>query len=75
MGEVLGVIHELADEGRSMILVTHEIKFAREVADRIIFMDGGVIIEEGSPRSLLDKPRNPRLKQFLRQINSSGTSS
>jgi len=75
VGEVLGVIHELADEGRSMILVTHEIKFAREVADRIIFMDGGVIIEEGSPRSLLDKPRNPRLKQFLRQINSSGTSS
>jgi polar amino acid transport system ATP-binding protein len=65
VGEVLTVIKELAREGLSMVLVTHEIAFAREVADRILFMDGGVIIEEGPARQLLDQPQHPRLKQFL----------
>ncbi len=70
VGEVLGVIHELADEGRSMVLVTHEIGFAREVADRVIFMDNGVIVEEGDPKKVLAKPQSERLQQFLRQMNS-----
>jgi polar amino acid transport system ATP-binding protein len=69
VGEVLGVIHELADEGRSMVLVTHEIRFAREVADRVIFMDNGVVVEEGNPKKILDKPQSERLQQFLRQMN------
>jgi ABC-type histidine transport system ATPase subunit len=65
---VLNVIHALADEGRSMVLVTHEIRFAREVADRVLFMDDGRIVEEGDPRSLLDNPASDRLRQFLRQV-------
>jgi polar amino acid transport system ATP-binding protein len=68
VGEVLKVIHALADEGRSMVLVTHEIRFAREVADRVLFMDEGMIVEEGDPRSLLDNPASDRLRQFLRQV-------
>jgi polar amino acid transport system ATP-binding protein len=68
VGEVLNVIHALADEGRSMVLVTHEIRFAREVADRVLFMDDGMIVEEGDPRSLLDNPASDRLRQFLRQV-------
>jgi polar amino acid transport system ATP-binding protein len=69
VGEVLTVIRELAEEGRSMVLVTHEINFAREVADRVIFMDGGVIVEEGSPKDILAKPQTARLQQFLRQMH------
>ena len=68
VGEVLNVIHELADEGRAMILVTHEISFAREVADRVIFMDGGHIIEQGPPADVLDHPQMDRTRGFLRQI-------
>jgi len=68
VGEVLGVIRELADEGRSMVLVTHEIRFAREVADRIIFMDQGLIVEEGEPGQIANNPRSERLRQFLRQM-------
>lgn len=69
VGEVLGVIRELADEGRSMILVTHEIRFAREVADRVIFMDGGVIVEEGPARQVIDQPSHERTRAFLRQLS------
>jgi polar amino acid transport system ATP-binding protein len=69
VGEVLTVIRELAQEGRSMVLVTHEINFAREVADRVIFMDGGVIVEEGDPKDILVKPQTARLQQFLRQMH------
>ena len=69
VGEVLTVIRELAEEGRSMVLVTHEINFAREVADRVIFMDGGVIVEQGPPKDILAKPQTPRLQQFLRQMH------
>jgi polar amino acid transport system ATP-binding protein len=69
IGEVLNVIHELAEEGRSMVLVTHEIRFAREVADHVIFLHDGVIVEEGPPAELIDNPRHERLRGFLRQIN------
>lgn len=69
VGEVLGVIRELADEGRSMILVTHEIRFAREVANRVIFMDGGHIIEQGTPSQVIDMPQAERTRNFLRQVN------
>jgi len=68
VGEVLGVIRALAREGTAMLLVTHEIRFAREVADRVVFMDGGVIVEQGPARALIDAPRTPRLAQFLRQM-------
>ena len=63
--EVLDVLRELASEGMTMIVVTHEIGFAREVADRVIFMDGGVIVEEGPPADVLENPREERTKQFL----------
>jgi len=68
IGEVLKVIHELADEGRSMVLVTHEIRFARDVADWVIFMGDGVIVEEGPPDQVLGAPKNDRLRGFLNQI-------
>jgi len=63
--EVLDTMRELAEEGMTMIVVTHEIGFAREVADRVVFMDGGVIVEEGPPAEVLDSPREERTKQFL----------
>jgi polar amino acid transport system ATP-binding protein len=63
--EVLDVMRELAEEGMTMIVVTHEIGFARDVADRVIFMDGGVIVEEGPPANVLENPREERTKQFL----------
>ncbi len=63
--EVLDVIRELAGEGMTMIVVTHEIGFAREVASRVVFMDEGVIVEQGPPAQVIDAPREPRTKQFL----------
>jgi polar amino acid transport system ATP-binding protein len=72
VGEVLGVIRALAREGTAMLLVTHEIRFAREVADRVVFMDGGVIVEQGQARDLIDRPQTPRLAQFLGQLPDSG---
>lgn len=65
VNEVLRVIRQLADEGRSMILVTHEMKFAREVSDHTIFMHNGLIEEEGAPEGLFGSPATPRLRQFL----------
>jgi polar amino acid transport system ATP-binding protein len=67
VGEVLIVIRELAREGMTMILVTHEIPFARDVADRIIFMDKGRIVEEGAPGQMLTAPTSQRLQLFLRR--------
>ena len=67
-GEVLKVIHELADEGRSMVLVTHEIHFARDVADWVIYMGDGGIVEEGPADKVLGDPQHPRTRSFLRQI-------
>lgn len=63
--EVLQTIQEIAEEGVTMILVTHEIPFAREVASRVLFMDGGTIMEDGKPEDILDHPENERLRQFL----------
>lgn len=65
VGEVLAVIRDLAEEGRSMIMVTHEVRFAREVADRVIFMDGGKIIEQGSAAQVIDEPSHERTRSFL----------
>jgi ABC-type polar amino acid transport system ATPase subunit len=63
--EVLDVMRELAAEGMTMVVVTHELGFAREVGDRVVFMDGGVIVEQGKPADVLDNPRQERTKQFL----------
>ena len=64
-GEVLKVIRSLAEQKTTMIIVTHEMAFARDVADQIIFMDGGVIVEQGSARQVIERPREERTKQFL----------
>ena len=68
VGEVLSVIRELAEKHMTMIIVTHEMAFARDVADRVIFMDKGDIIEEGSPQDIFTKPKEERTKKFLNQI-------
>lgn len=68
VGEVLKVMRQLAEEGMTMVVVTHEMGFAREVADRVIFMDGGVIVEEGKPEQIFSAPRQERTQSFLRQI-------
>jgi polar amino acid transport system ATP-binding protein len=68
VGDVLAVMRSLADEGMTMVVVTHEIGFAREVADRVLFLDGGVIAEEGAAAELLTNPRNPRTQDFLRRV-------
>ncbi len=68
VGEVLDLIRELADEGMTMVIVTHEMGFAREVADRILFMDGGVIAEDAPPQELFNNPQNPRTKEFLSKV-------
>jgi octopine/nopaline transport system ATP-binding protein len=69
VGEVLQVIRALADEGRTMILVTHEMKFAREVASHVIYLHNGVIEEEGPPEQLYGDPKSERLKQFLKSVS------
>ncbi len=68
VGEVLNVMKSLAKEGMTMIVVTHEMEFAREVADRAIFMDGGYIVEEGNPQELFSNPKHERTKAFLSRI-------
>jgi ABC-type polar amino acid transport system ATPase subunit len=68
IGEVLKVMEELAHEGTTMIVVTHEMHFAREAADRVVFMEGGVIVEQGPPEELLNAPREEKTKQFLRRF-------
>jgi polar amino acid transport system ATP-binding protein len=68
VGDVLAVMRSLADEGMTMVVVTHEIGFAREVADRVLFLDGGVIAEEGPAAELLTNPRHPRTQDFLRRV-------
>jgi polar amino acid transport system ATP-binding protein len=68
VGDVLAVMRSLADEGMTMVVVTHEIGFAREVADRVLFLDGGVIAEEGPAAEILTNPRNPRTQDFLRRV-------
>lgn len=66
--DVLAVIKKLAKEGTTMVVVTHEISFAREVANKVYFMDGGVVIEKGTPKEVLENPKEERTKQFLKRI-------
>ncbi len=68
VGEVLDLIKQLADEGMTMVIVTHEMGFAREVASRVLFMDGGKIIEQGTPAEVFDNPQHPRLQEFLSKV-------
>ena len=68
VGDVLSVMRRLADDGMTMVVVTHEMGFAREVADRVLFIDGGVIVEQGAARSVLNQPQHPRTQDFLRRI-------
>jgi polar amino acid transport system ATP-binding protein len=68
VGEVLDVMRGLADSGMTMVVVTHEIGFAREVGDSLVFMDGGVIVESGKPREVLSNPREERTKSFLSKV-------
>ena len=68
VGEVLGVMKSLAENGMTMAIVTHEMGFAREVADRVVFMADGCIIEEGTPEEIFTSPKNPKLQQFLKAV-------
>ncbi|WP_406503662.1 amino acid ABC transporter ATP-binding protein [Streptomyces sp. NBC_01602] len=68
VGDVLGVMRTLADEGMTMLVVTHEMGFARDVADRVVFMDGGRVVEEGAPDDVLARPEHPRTKAFLARV-------
>jgi cystine transport system ATP-binding protein len=67
VGEVLAVVRDLAREGWTMVIVTHEVRFARDVADQVLFLDGGVVLERGGPEVLIE-PREERTQQFLRRI-------
>lgn len=68
IGEVLDVMKDLANEGMTMAVVTHEMGFAREVADRVVFMDNGAVVEEGTPEHFFTSATHPRARQFLSQI-------
>ena len=68
VGEVLEVMKELADEGMTMVVVTHEMGFAKEVGNRVLFMDAGKIVEQGPPEELFSNPKNPRLQEFLSKV-------
>ena len=68
VGDVLGVMRKLAEAGMTMVVVTHEMSFAREVADRVMFFDGGVIVEQGAAREVLNHPQHPRTQDFLRRV-------
>jgi len=70
VGEVLAVMKDLATEGMTMVVVTHEMGFAREVGDRVVFMDEGMIVEEGTPSQIFDNPQNPRTQSFLSKVLS-----
>lgn len=68
VGEVLGVMKDLANGGMTMVIVTHEMGFAKEVGDRVLFMDGGVIVEQGTPEEIFNNPKNPRTIDFLSKV-------
>ena len=68
VGEVLSIIKRLAKEGTTMIVVTHEMSFAEDVANKVIFMSDGVVVEQGSPKEIFYKPKEERTKQFLKRI-------
>ena len=69
VGEVLGTMQNLAREGMTMIVVTHEMEFARDVSDRVLFMDGGIILEQGSSEDIFENPKEDRTKEFLKRFN------
>ena len=69
-GEILAVIRELAAEKMTMVIVTHEMSFARDTSDHLIFMDGGVIVEQGNPVELINNPKEERTIQFLKRFNN-----
>jgi polar amino acid transport system ATP-binding protein len=68
VGEVLDVMKGLSEDGMTMMVVTHEMGFARRVADRVVFMDGGVIVEDGPPEQVIDDPQHERTRRFLEQV-------
>jgi polar amino acid transport system ATP-binding protein len=68
VGEVLDVMKGLSEDGMTMMVVTHEMGFARRVADRVVFMDGGVIVEDGPPAQVIDDPQHERTRRFLEQV-------
>ncbi|HMH63039.1 MAG TPA: amino acid ABC transporter ATP-binding protein [Bradyrhizobium sp.] len=68
VGDVLGVMRKLADDGMTMVVVTHEMAFARDVADRVLFIDGGVVVEQGVAKVVLDQPQHARTQDFLRRV-------
>ena len=68
VGDVLGVMRKLADDGMTMVVVTHEMAFAKDVADRVLFIDGGVIVEQGPSKTVLNQPQHPRTQDFLRRV-------
>ncbi|WAL65495.1 amino acid ABC transporter ATP-binding protein [Amycolatopsis cynarae] len=68
VGDVLGVMRQLAQDGMTMIVVTHEMQFAREVADTVVFMDGGVVVEQGPPEQVISEPRHERTRAFLSRV-------
>jgi polar amino acid transport system ATP-binding protein len=68
VGEVLQVMRDLVESGMTMVVVTHEIGFAREVGDELIFMDGGIIVERGLPRDMISDPRSARTREFLSRV-------
>ena len=68
VGEVLEVIKDVASTGTTLVVVTHEIGFAREVADTVVFMDDGVVVEQGTPAEVLDHPRHDRTRAFLQKV-------
>ena len=68
VGEVLDLMRQLADDGMTMVVVTHEMGFAREVASRVLFMDDGRIVEQNTPKEFFEHPENPRLKDFLSKV-------
>jgi polar amino acid transport system ATP-binding protein len=68
VGDVLRTMKDLASQGMTMIVVTHEIGFARDVADRVLFMDGGVVVESGPPEEVLNNPKNQRTREFLSRV-------
>lgn len=72
VGEVLTLVRELADQGRTILMATHEMGFAKQVADRVCFLDGGVLIESGPPQQVLVEPREERTKQFLSRVTEAG---
>ena len=72
VGEVLGLLRELKDDGMTMVVATHEMGFARQVADEVCFLDGGRVLERGRPEAMLSEPAHQRTRQFLRRILEAG---